>query len=369
MRIFYLPDLGEGLPDAEIIEWYINEGDIVEIDQILVSLETAKATIDIPSPYSGSILKLYGKPHDIIQTGEPLISFDGEETHTQTKDTGTVVGEIQQGNTIIQESPTGIHSQTLRDNIKALPAVRALAKKLNVDLKNVIPSGPNGSITGEDVKNASHKDESSLIILQGVRRAMAISMQKIYSGVVHATIMDDADINHWKEHDDFTLHLIKVIIKACQAEPNLNAHYDHDSLSLKLFKEINLGLAIDTKEGLFVPVLKDIANRSPEELRNQINIFKQKALNQSFKQEELQESTIALSNYGTMAGRYATPVITPPKVAIIGIGSARKAVVPVDDVPAVHKILPISLTFDHRPLTGGESARFLLALKNEIEKK
>ena len=368
MKIFNLPDLGEGLPDAEIIEWYVAVGDEVKLDQPILSVETAKATIDIPSPYAGKVVKLYGNAHDIIPTGEPLIAFEGDSAEKAIKESATVVGEIEVGNKILHESPTGI--QTSKDentHVRVLPAVRALAHKLGVNLSEVTPTGPRGSITAEDVRNASKHDESSIKIFRGVRRAMAISMGQFYTEVVQATIMDDADINHWKEHEDLTLKMIYAIVKACEAEPALNAHYDHKSLSCRLFKEVNIGIAIDTPDGLYVPVLRDVAHRKPEDLRSQINELKVKAKNQSFKQEDLKDSTIALSNYGSLSGKYATPLVVPPKVAIVGVGRARKEVIAVNDKPEVHRMLPISLSFDHRALTGGESARFLSVLIKSLE--
>ncbi|MDH4127987.1 MAG: 2-oxo acid dehydrogenase subunit E2 [Spirochaetota bacterium] len=368
MKIFNLPDLGEGLPDAEIIEWYVAVGDDVKVDQALVSVETAKATIDIPSPYTGKVIKLYGSAHDIIPTGEPLIAFEGDKDEKAIKESATVVGEIEVGNKILHESPTGV--QTSKDentHFKVLPAVRALAHKLGVDLSEVTPTGPRGSITAEDVRHASSHDESTIKILRGVRRAMAISMGQFYTDVVQATIMDDADINHWKEHEDLTLRMIYAIVEACKAEPALNAHYDHESLTCRLFKEVNLGVAVDTQDGLYVPVLRDVVNSRPEDLRAKINDFKLKAKNQSFKQEDLKDSTIALSNYGNLGGRYATPLVVPPKVAIIGVGRVRKEVVVINDRPEVRRMLPISLSFDHRALTGGESARFLAVLIRYLE--
>ncbi|MGD9592895.1 MAG: biotin/lipoyl-containing protein, partial [Candidatus Berkiella sp.] len=124
MKTFHLPDLGEGLPDGEITKWHVNIGDMIKIDEPLVSIETAKAVVEVPSPYSGKIVKLYGKEGDIIPTGAPLVDVEGEAK----KDTGTVAGEIKVGEEIIQEKPTAVGRAT---GIKVLPAVRALAKKLN----------------------------------------------------------------------------------------------------------------------------------------------------------------------------------------------------------------------------------------------
>lgn len=378
MKIFKLPDLGEGLPDAEIHEWYIKEGDIVNLDQPLVSMETAKAVVDVPAPYAGKIAKLYGKPGDIIPTGAPLIGFEdesGEAKEEKRADSGTVVGSIEVSDRILQESPTGITPTSgEKGGFKATPAVRALAKKLNVNLEDIAPTGPNQTITLEDVTRASEGGSSKNATqevkgepLQSTRRMMAINMAKSHTEIVPVTLIEDADIYRWPEKTDITARILRAIVAACEAEPAMNAHFYTATLSRQLHKEINIGLAVDTANGLFVPVIKNVANLSDEELRNHINSFKEKAKNQNFAPQDLQNGTITLSNFGTITGRYANPIVVPPTVAIIGIGKTRMAVVPHDGKPAIHPIMPICLTFDHRAVTGGEAARFLATLIKHLE--
>ncbi|HVV69426.1 MAG TPA: dihydrolipoamide acetyltransferase family protein [Gammaproteobacteria bacterium] len=370
MTIFKLPDLGEGLPDAEIREWYVSEGDEVKLDQPLVSMETAKAVVDVPSPHAGKIVKLYGKPGDVIQTGAPLIGF--AETHNQqstSSDSGTVVGVIETSDKVLQESPTGIDVKIpSRSSIKAIPAVRALANRLNIDLTTVIGTGAGGAITAEDVNQAASGTKTVLgEPLHGVRRIMALQMAKSHAEVVPATLVEDADIHNWPEKTDVSLRLIQALIKACQVEPNLNAHFYGQSVSRELCPEINIGIAVDTPTGLYVPVIKNAEQQTPEMLRTTLNSFKSKAAQQSFTPEDLQNPTITLSNFGTIAGRYASPIVMPPTVAIIAIGKTRQQVVPVNGELSIHNILPISLTFDHRAVTGGEAARFLATFIKDLE--
>lgn len=370
MKIFKLPDLGEGLHEAEIREWYITEGDEVKVDQPIVSMETAKAVVDVPSPYNGRVVKLYGKAGDIIATGAPLISFETAETEPGRKDAGTVVGQIVTGDTILEESPTGVEIKSkTRSAIKATPAVRALASKLNVDLVTITPTGPHGAITLNDVQNAAQTAAPSKgETLHGTRRAMAINMAKAHTEVVPVSLIEDADINSWSKDTDVSLRIIRAIVAACRAEPILNSHFYGSSLSMETFKEINLGIAVDTPFGLFVPVIKDVGKLSAEALRDKINEFKEKARAQNFTPQDLQHATITLSNFGAIAGRYANPMVIPPTVAIVGIGKSRKAIVPVDGAPAVHTIMPTSITIDHRAVTGGEAARFLAVLIEDLEK-
>lgn len=375
MKTFNLPDLGEGLPDAEIREWLIQEGDIVKVDQPIVSMETAKALVDVPSPYNGRIAKLHGNPGDIIKTGNPLVEFEYSEGQTSPKaaeqaDAGTVVGSIEVGDRVIKESPTGIQTQDAqRAGVRMTPAVRSLAKELNVDLNTIKPTGPNGTITVVDVKNAaSHAEvQEGFEPLHGARRAMAINMANAHANVVPVTVSDDADIQHFSEQEDITLRLIRAMIAAAKAVPILNAHFDSKTTSTKIFDTVNLSLAVDTPKGLYAPVIHAAEKKSKEELRATINNFKQQAQNAEFKQETLHGATITLSNFGIFVGRYANPMILPPTVGIVGIGKSRDQVVPVNGKPEIHRIMPISLTFDHRVVTGGEAARFLDAFIKDLQ--
>ncbi len=389
MKIFYLPDLGEGLHEAEIREWLVKEGDHVSEDQPIVAMETAKALLDVPSPFTGTIAKLHGSPGDLIKTGAPLVSFnaDAQSTHEvepHRKDAGTVVGNIQVGDTILQESATGIRPAAAQGvRIKASPAVRKLANDLGVDLNNVTPTGPGGSITSEDVSSAAKSNSSTnnqatqssnnvaapagFTALHGVTRSMAINMALAQQTVAPVTLVDDADIQHFGPNEDISVRIMRAVQHACEQVPKLNAHFHGKSLSYKLIKEINLAIAVDTEAGLYAPVIKDIANKTDLELREKINEFKTHAKKQDFPPADLQGATISLSNFGVFVGRYASPIIVPPTVAIIGIGKLREAVVVENGAPAVHKILPISITVDHRLITGGEAARFLAALINSLQ--
>lgn len=371
MKIFYLPDLGEGLPDAEIREWLIKEGDEVKVDQPIVSMETAKALVDVPSPYTGRISKLYGHSGDIIKTGAPLVGYETEDENLdESSDAGTVVGHIEVGNKILQESAMGISpSKTQTTHMRMTPAVRNMAKELNIDLNTIKPTGPNNTITIQDLKQTTEKTTSLLEgfePLHGVRRAMAINMVQSHAAVVPVTIVEDADIQAIPKEEDLTFRLIRAVIAACKAEPALNAHFDGKNISRRLFDEINIGLAVDTPAGLFVPVIKDAQTLSKEALRSLINNFKQQAQGKEFSKEVLQGATITLSNFGVFVGRYASPIVIPPTVAILGVGKLRDEVVAISLQPSVHRILPISLTFDHRAVTGGEAARFLAALIGDL---
>ncbi len=367
MRLFKLPDLGEGLAEAEIVAWHVEIGETIKADQPLVSVETAKAIVEIPSPQSGRVVRLYGAPHDILHTGDPLVEFEAEGA---AADAGTVVGQVPSGREVVREAPAAVGRAGVGAVVgaKATPAVRALAHRLNVDLGIVTPSGPDDTITVADVQRVARilSEVGPLEPLRGVRRSMARSMAQAHAEVVAVTLCDDADIGDWAPDEDVTPRLIRALVAGCRAEPALNAWYDSPNLGRRVLKKIDLGIAVDTPDGLFVPVLRDVGNRDAADLRRGLDNMKAAVLSRKVPPEELRGYTITLSNFGTFAGRYADPIVMPPTVAILGAGKVREAVVAIDGKPAVHRILPLSLTFDHRAVTGGEAARFLAAVLQDL---
>jgi len=485
MSIFNLPDLGEGLPDAEIVEWLVDEGDRVELDQPLVSMETAKAVVEVPSPYEGRVVKFHGRAGDVIQTGAPLAEFqvEGEETsedsaardgsaepedetapsasdaaetipmeaptHGQDgidaersdgnqadnerdepdaddgvetagtstdadsrsarsdhsgddeaedarEDSGTVVGNVQSSNEVLSEKTS------LVGGVKVTPAVRALARKLRVDLASVRPTGANDVVTAADVRKAAENPPPATTSspspaaraqtpavdsgrsaspslpqadssddwepVRGTRRTMARVMSESHRSVVPTTLMDDADIHAWQPGEDITVRLLRALWAGAQAEPGLNAWFDGENSLRMVHKNMHVGMAVDTADGLFVAALRNVNRSDRAELRADINRLRENASNRTIPPEDLKDYTIILSNFGKFAGRYATPVITPPCVAIVAAGKLRHEVVPVLGGVEVHRMVPLSLTFDHRACTGGEAARFLRAMLDDLAK-
>ncbi|CTP85333.1 branched-chain alpha-keto acid dehydrogenase subunit E2 [Xanthomonas translucens pv. arrhenatheri] len=463
---FNLPDLGEGLPDATIVEWFVKEGDTIQLDEPLVSMETAKAVVEVPSPVSGKVLKLAGAPGDIVVTGSMLAQFapdasmpqraEGQDTGHHhggaapagpgkgagadapgdndrviasdtggelrdadaapgdgaRDDAGTVVGAMQSSNTVHSERTVSV------GGVRAMPAVRALAKKLGVDLGRVRASGGDGAVTLADVKQAA-ADGSALVgaasaattrqsqaaaeatapapapaapsrtplsttgkpmrtqspgttahgqpePLKGVRRNMARVMAQAHREVVLTTLNDDADVHAWAPGNDMTARLVRAIVAACQAVPALNAWFDGDALTRTLHAHVDIGIAVDTDDGLFMPALRNADMLDARGIREGVNRLRQQVETRSIAASELSGYTISLSNFGMFAGRYATPIVVPPCVAIVAAGRARHQLVPVLGGVETHKLLPLSLSFDHRACTGGEAARFLRAMLDEL---
>ncbi len=367
MNIFNLPDLGEGLPEAEVHEWFINEGDTIEVDQPLVSMETAKAVVDVPSPQAGTVIKLYAKPGDLVKTGAPLVAFAA--TSLAREDKGTVVGNLEESSEVVADNFI-IGTSPSSQRKKTTPKVRALAKKLSVDLGQLKGTGPDGIVTQADVETAAQGNTTTpegYEILRGVRRAMMASMVHSHEEVVPVSIFDEANIGDWKENTDITVRLIRAINYASAQEPALNAWFDSKHTARRCFQEVHLGLAIDSEEGLFVPVIKDSNNCSDEQLRLTINQYKQEVKTRTIAPEKLKGATISLSNFGKFAGRFASPIIVPPMVAILAVGRLYPGISVDNGKIKQHRTLPLSLSFDHRAVTGGEATRFLGAVMHALQ--
>lgn len=363
MKRFALPDLGEGLQEAEIISWHVAEGDHVVIDQPLLAVETEKAVVEIPSPQAGHIGRLLAKVGERVKVGAPVLEFE-EGSHAES---GTIMGQLAEG----QTAPTAVASATTSRSrgalaVRATPAVRARARELGVDLSLVTPSGPGNTITLADVQVARTRFSAGPSF-QSSWRTMATNMARAWREVVHATVQDDADIESWASDEDVTSRLVRALIAGCQAEPALNARFDAVSCSLRENRTIDLGVAIDSPRGVFVPVLRDVAHGTAQDWRRQIDAFKHQVEKRSLAPADLRGATISLSNFGSIAGRHASLIVMPPQVAILGVGRTVAQAVQADGGVAIHRTLPLSLTFDHRAVTGGMAARFLRAVIADLE--
>jgi len=360
VRVFNLPDLGEGLQEAEIVEWHVKPGDALASDQAMVSVETDKAIVEVPAPYAGKVEKLFGAPGDKIHVGAPLVGFEGAAA-----DTGTIVGDLG-----TQAKPARAKAAAAaRTEVRATPAVRALARNLNVELASVAPSGPGGTVMTEDVKRAARGPAPAQPTAQkGMRAAMARTMALAHQEVAAVTVIDDADVEHWPKGTSALARLALAIIAAAKAEPGLNAWYDDKADARTLRDELDLGVAVDLADGLLVPVLRNAHKIGADALAAELEQLVAKARERSLSPEMLRGATITLSNFGAIGGRYASPMVVPPQVAIVGAGRiAPQPVVARDGTLAAHRVLPLSLTFDHRAATGGEAARFLNAMKRALE--
>lgn len=370
MSTFRLPDLGEGLQEAEIVAWHVAPGDHVVADQPLVAVETEKAVVEIPAPHAGRIAHLRAALHDRVKVGAPLVDYE-EGAHA---DAGAIVGELG-GDPGPAALPAAAPSEQRRaaaappGAAKAAPAIRALAQRRGIDLAMVTPTGPGGSVSRADVEAAcARAGQAQPEPVRGVRRAMAEAMARAGAAVVPATVSDDADIEAWPAAPDVTARLVRAVAAGCAAAPALNAWFDGAAMTRRLHDRVDLGIAVDTPDGLIVPVLRDAGGLDAPGLRAALDAVKAATRGRSVPLADLRGATITLSNFGMLAGRYAQLAIVPPQVAILGAGRIRPTVVPAAGGTAVHRMLPLSLTFDHRAVTGGEAARFLAAVIADAER-
>ncbi|KLV05409.1 branched-chain alpha-keto acid dehydrogenase subunit E2 [Photobacterium aquae] len=380
MKSFLLPDLGEGLAESEIVKWHVNIGDVVETDQVVVTLETDKATVEVPAPYSGTIINRHGNEGDIIGIGSLLLEIEENQSsytppptteHSTQSSAATVVGNVssQTHDINVDEFWLGHHAEKPENHpqLTAMPSARILAKKLGVKLEVIKGSGPDGVITDQDIYQACSQQPPGTEVLKGARRSMVDTMSSSHQQVANVTLTEEAYLENWHNNEDITCRLIQAVVSACQQEPALNAWFDAETLTRCVHTTVNIGIAVDSKHGLYVPVLRHADQQSSGSIREWLDKTILGIRERKIEREQLQHATITLSNFGAIGGIFATPVVSPPQVAIIGAGRIIERVVMRNGTVQAINVLPLSITFDHRACTGGEAARFVTALARHLE--
>lgn len=383
MREFKLPDLGEGLTEAEIVEWHVAANDEIKLNQPLVSVETDKAVVEVPSPVTGRVVSLHGEAGDVIPVGDVLARFDlpGSDVPAAESDSAKpaadgkddvsgVVGELPASALVMSDTTQSAAAAPKKQRVKAAPSVRALARELGVDLTQVAGSGPGGRITARDVAKAAEISPASAATeekLSGPRRAMFHSMTAAHSEVALCTVMDDADIHDWESPRDFTPRLIRAMVAGARAEPRLNGTFSAETGVLSISQDVHMGLAMHTPHGLIVATIFNAGRLGLDELREETARLKKAGADRTLKPQEVRGYTITLSNIAGGSSRYATPLMVPPTVGILGSGAARDEVVAVNGEVAIRRMLPLSLTFDHRCVAGADASRFLGAVVADLK--
>ena len=384
---FILPDLGEGITEGEIRKWIVREGDSVEEHQTVLEIETDKAIVEVPSPRKGRILKIHKEEGDIAKVGEVLITIAEEGEAVEEKP------EAKVEEAAVEERPKSVSVVGVlpeaEEEVLATPAVRALAKELGVKLEMIKGSGPGGSITKDDVISSSAKGKkaedlygiSERVPLKGLRRTIAKNLLTAQETMVFVTVMDEADVTDlWnirerekKVLQEKSIHLtfLPFFIKASQhslaEHPYLNASVDTEKEEIIIKKYYNMGIAVHTPDGLMVPVIKDVDKKTVRELAAEIQDLSLKARDRKIKLEEMRGSSFTISNWGHFGGTFATPVINFPDTAILGTGRISDKPWVKDGQIVVRKILPLSLTFDHRVTDGADAATFLSKIMRYLE--
>jgi len=384
---FKFPDVGEGIAEGEIVRWLVKEGDSVKEDQDLLEVETDKALLTLNSPYTGKVTQLHGKEGEIIKVGDVLTTIEagGEQAtalEAEKKDSGTVVGTLGDNEVVEVVRP-----------VQATPAVRALAKQMQIDLASVKGTGPGGRITKEDVETAAAKTAPQAgaeadaygsvekIPLRGIRRTVAKRMAEASKRVAEVTIWEDADITELeqvraKERKvaeekgvklTYLPFLIKAVLPALKVHPYFNASLDEAAEAIILKKYFNVGIAVDTPDGLIVFVIKDADKKNILDLAKETATLAEKARHRKIDLHELKGSTFTITNYGVVGASYGTPIINYPEVAILGLGKIEDRPVVRNGQIAIRKIMPLSLAFDHRVIDGVEAGRFLGVVIQHLE--
>jgi pyruvate dehydrogenase E2 component (dihydrolipoamide acetyltransferase) len=401
-RQFRFPDVGEGITEGEIVRWLVKEGDEVEADQTLAEIETDKAVVEMPSPYRGKILKIHFREKDIVKVGEVLVTVgekgeevvaaepEAQQEETPAPSTGpSVVGVVPVSREEIRE-------------VLATPKVRRLALEAGVDLKGIRGTGPQGRVTEEDVRAAQSVasapreekkpafkikekfdfyGELERIPLRGVRRATARRMHESVSTAAHVTHFDEADVTELVNIREelrplaaekgvkltYLPFIVKALLDALRAHPLLNATLNDEDEEIIVKKHYNFGIAVDVPDGLIVPVIKGVEQKSIFDLAGEIQALAEAAKKRTLDLADLKGGTFSITNVGGIGGEAATPIINYPEVAILATMSIQDRVrVRNGQVTAV-RTLPLCLSFDHRVIDGAEAARFMNDLVSRLE--
>lgn len=414
-REIKIPEIAENVETALVAGILVSEGDKVEEEQSLVEIETDKATTDLPSPVAGTVKKIKVKEGDEVKVDQVIMIIETEAD--EQKEEGSDKEEQQKKNKESEEKPEKEQEKTSEEEVKdeteneeeeteaksddkerklsdvpAAPSVRRLAREMEVDLRNISGSGPGNRITKEDVKKAAEREgdtekkqvseipdfsqwgATSSEDMSTIRKITSKNVSKSWSKVPHVTQFDEADITgiekFRKENAGrfekqgvkltFTAILLKVTGFALQKFPAFNASLDiaNDKIIYKHY--YNIGIAVDTPQGLLVPVVRDVNQKTLLQLAKEMGELAERARNKKLGPEEMQGGNFTISNLGGIGGTAFTPIVLPLQVAILGVSRAGfKAVYKDEEQPQKRLILPLSLSYDHRVIDGADGARFL----------
>jgi pyruvate dehydrogenase E2 component (dihydrolipoamide acetyltransferase) len=360
-RVFHLPDLGEGLEEAEIGEWLVAEGDEVALNQPIVEVETAKAAVEIPSPFAGRIARIHAGAGETLAVGSPLVTFE--------------VAGVGAG-APARQSSVGITAA-------ATPAVRKLARDLGVDLTSVSGTGPGGRVTREDVERASSPaapaeagDDVEVLPVSMVRRTIAENLLKVVREVPTVTTfrtLDCAALDAFRRGLGVSPLpvLVRALAEVCGAHPMLNASYFADRGEIHVHRKVHVSIATDTERGLMVPVVRDVGARGITDISAEIARLAEIARRGSLSTGDMAGGTITVTNTGSYGSGFGTPLLNRPQGAILALGAIEPRALVVDGAVVVRPACTLSLSFDHRLLDGATAGRAfgdLVALLEDPER-
>jgi pyruvate dehydrogenase E2 component (dihydrolipoamide acetyltransferase) len=406
---FRLPDVGEGLEEAEVVRWLVKEGESVGRDQALVEIQTDKALVEIPSPEAGTVLRLAAVEGAIVRVGELLFVLDGAQGESAAsvpapRGEKTPAEASTETDTAAPASPTASASPGAKRRVRASPAVRRLAVELGVDLSSAEGSGPGGRVVAEDVRRLAAAASSpapvlratepprsaavdvgqlgqappGVMPLRGIRRVTAETMARSWAQIPHIHSNDEIDASELMacrrrlrtkggpgaERLTMSVFFVLAVARALRRYPLVNASIDVEAGEIRVHAEVHVGLAVSTPAGLMVPVVRSADELALPALAAEIDRLRRAAIDRSVRPDELRGGTFTVTNFGSLGGRFAAPIIVPPEAGIMGFGAIRERPLVVDGEVVARPVLPVSFGADHRLIDGDLSVAFQECVKD-----
>jgi pyruvate dehydrogenase E2 component (dihydrolipoamide acetyltransferase) len=366
---FKLPDLGEGLTEGEIARWLVAEGQEIAEDDPLVEIQTDKATVEIPSPAAGKVAHILVEEGQVVPVGTVLVVIGAEADGDQPR------AEPAPQEAAASSSPSNNLLQAPGARVRATPLVRRVAQELGVDLAGVTGTGRDGRITEEDVRNAASGAASAPADararrqpLRGVRRKTAEHLARTHREVPAVTVVEECEyteVDRARGERSYLPFILKATVAALMEYPELNATLDRDEIVY--WERYDLGIAVQTDEGLVVPVLRAADEKSVDELADEAARLADAARARKLKPEELRGSTFTITSPGRLGGLFATPLVNHPEVAILGVHRIADRPVVREGAVVARRTGLLSCTFDHRVVDGARASEFLLAVIRRLE--
>lgn len=418
--IFKFPDIGEGITEGKIIQWYVKKGQAIKFGESVVKMETDKVVTDIPSPKDGVVLAVFGNEGEVINVEDPLVEIEiegvaGEEAQAVAEETPKsasvepvdekgfgVVGmlEVAGDSAYLPASGEGMSAAAEAEpaparKALATPVARAMAKDMGVDINKVTGTGPAGRVMKKDIKAwyeqlqqgevkgfpaAEAPDAGPRIEYQPlsqIRKTIAKNMIRSKQNAAHMTVMEEVEVSElvklraaYKERFaaeglkfSYLPFILKAAAEALKLFPDLNSQMDLENGRMIYKKYYNINIAVDTDDGLVVPVIRDVDKQGVKPLSTRIADIAQKARERKLTLDDFKDGTFTVTNYGSIAGTFGVPVINYPQAAILGVGRIMKVPVVKGDDIVVGNVMPLSLSVDHRIVDGADAARFMLKVK------
>ena len=372
-HVFHLPDVGEGLTEAEIIVWHVQTGDVVEVNQTILEIETAKASVEIPCPFTGTIEQIHVHPGDVVPVGAPIVTLEVPDREA------VLVGYGVKSEHSRRRRRTG-PSKTTPGSVRAKPLVRKRARELGIDLASVIPTGVHGDVTRADLEAAA--EGTSGMPVRGVHRSMAKAMSASVATIPQVTIWVDVDMQHTLQRiadlrTDPQYAGVKVtpltmvaraIVRTFREHPFVNARWQEHGAEARIVHHdhLHLGIATDTERGLVVPSIKNADQCDDVTLARRLTELIAAARAGTCTPAELSGATMSVTNIGVFGIDGGTPILPPGEAAIIAMGRIHERPWVVDGTLGIRPIMQLLMTFDHRILDGAKASRALAGIADAL---